>query len=504
MKSAFSLAACAAAALLLLGACHNGSSGGSSPTTYYGYLIDAPAAGIYYTASPSGYGGYTDAQGSFIYAPGDRVSFYLPYRAAPSFLPLGYSNLTLPAAGNALVSVLSLPCGGQTAQVLQALNTAVAQPPNASSAPNSVLIPPLALSPTDVGNIESYLQSCGLSTGSAGTAQSMLAQAQADAGVAFSVNMANAAYASNLLANAPGFAAQAAYDAASSSPSLAFLNGATVLSLSTITSGGSAIPVGTRQAQFVSTPPGGTGTAWAITETSSQAFNALNGPAVNAYQTAASNAVSAYLSGGSGTNNAFPGSALSTASASYADTYQAFFQVSEPDGSAGFGQYYLVNNAGLNASQLSSAVFQMEGIAACSNGLPPVFAFGNGGTSYLSYCAAPGAINAGTAVHGGGTVAPASATTTASGGFAGTQPIPGVLVLQGSLCADAGSNLYVGALFGQSLGTAAGANTTVGFVNTTPGATAPSVPGGVAVLTATAIPGGTGNLPFGGSPSCGI
>ncbi len=109
--------------LSLLAAC--GGGGGGSTTvaaspTLTGVFVDAPTKGLAYTALPSGLSGVTDVDGKFKYRDGDKVSFNIATTGGD--INLGAIEMSVPTNGDAVVSVLSLPNGQASAQILQTLN----------------------------------------------------------------------------------------------------------------------------------------------------------------------------------------------------------------------------------------------------------------------------------------------------------------------------------------------------------------------------------------------
>jgi len=111
--------------LSLLAACGGGGGGGGSTTvaaspTLTGVFVDAPTKGLAYTALPSGLSGVTDVDGKFKYRDGDKVSFNIATTGGD--INLGAIEMSVPTNGDAVVSVLSLPNGQASAQILQTLN----------------------------------------------------------------------------------------------------------------------------------------------------------------------------------------------------------------------------------------------------------------------------------------------------------------------------------------------------------------------------------------------
>ena len=117
--------------LSLLVACGGGGGGGNvigdsgSPAvvasqTLTGVFVDAPTKGLAYTALPSGLSGVTDVDGKFKYRDGDKVSFKITTTGGD--INIGTILMSVPTNGDAVVSVLSLPNGQASAQILQTLN----------------------------------------------------------------------------------------------------------------------------------------------------------------------------------------------------------------------------------------------------------------------------------------------------------------------------------------------------------------------------------------------
>jgi hypothetical protein len=117
--------------LSLLVACGGGGGGGTvigdsgSPAvvasqTLTGVFVDAPTKGLAYTALPSGLSGVTDVDGKFKYRDGDKVSFKITTTGGD--INIGTILMSVPTNGDAVVSVLSLPNGQASAQILQTLN----------------------------------------------------------------------------------------------------------------------------------------------------------------------------------------------------------------------------------------------------------------------------------------------------------------------------------------------------------------------------------------------
>lgn len=104
----------------VLAACGGGGGGGGiTPTTQTGVFVDAPVAGLCYSAAPSGTKGSTNAAGEYGYVAGDTVTFAIPAatgNCAGTTIALGA------VAASAQTFVLSLPNGARAAEVLNALN----------------------------------------------------------------------------------------------------------------------------------------------------------------------------------------------------------------------------------------------------------------------------------------------------------------------------------------------------------------------------------------------
>jgi len=115
-----------------LTACGGGGGGGSTAVsepvnpavvaspTLTGVFVDAPTKGLVYKALPSGLSGVTDVDGKFKYRDGDKVSFSIATTGGD--INLGSIMMSVPANRDAVVSVLSLPNGQASAQILQTLN----------------------------------------------------------------------------------------------------------------------------------------------------------------------------------------------------------------------------------------------------------------------------------------------------------------------------------------------------------------------------------------------
>ena len=118
--------------LFFLAACGGGGGGGSTAVsdqgnpavvaspTLTGVFVDAPTKGLVYKALPSGLTGVTDFDGKFKYRDGDKVSFNIATTGGD--INLGSIMMSVPPNGDAVVSVLSLPNGQYSAQILQTLN----------------------------------------------------------------------------------------------------------------------------------------------------------------------------------------------------------------------------------------------------------------------------------------------------------------------------------------------------------------------------------------------
>jgi hypothetical protein len=107
-----------------LASCGGGSgssSSGGTPGALGGQYIDAPTAGLGYTASPSGLTGVTDASGNFSFVAGDTVSFSVQSSDKSVTVPLGNVAPVAPngTGSKSIVSVLTLPNGNEIAQAIQ-------------------------------------------------------------------------------------------------------------------------------------------------------------------------------------------------------------------------------------------------------------------------------------------------------------------------------------------------------------------------------------------------
>jgi hypothetical protein len=145
--------------LSLLAACGGGGGGSTalgdpgSPTvvaspTLTGVFVDAPTKGLAYTALPSGLSGVTDVDGKFIYREGDKVSFKITTTGGG--INIGAIVMSVPTNGDAVVSVLSLPNGQASAQILQTLN-------KGNSA--NIDVSNVSLSAEDVTALNAYIDS---------------------------------------------------------------------------------------------------------------------------------------------------------------------------------------------------------------------------------------------------------------------------------------------------------------------------------------------------------
>ncbi len=86
----------------------------TTPSTLSATFVDPPTKGLYYTDSPSGITGTTDATGAFNYQSGDTVSFFVATPggnvALESYKPVAPLN-----GGSPVLSVLALPNGSANA-----------------------------------------------------------------------------------------------------------------------------------------------------------------------------------------------------------------------------------------------------------------------------------------------------------------------------------------------------------------------------------------------------
>jgi hypothetical protein len=143
-----------------LTACGGGGGGGSTAVsepgnpavvasaTLTGVFVDAPTKGLAYKALPSGLSGVTDVDGKFKYRDGDKVSFSIATTGGD--INLGTIMMSVPSNGDAVVSVLSLPNGQASAQILQTLN-------KGNSA--NIDVSNLSLSAADVTALNAYIDS---------------------------------------------------------------------------------------------------------------------------------------------------------------------------------------------------------------------------------------------------------------------------------------------------------------------------------------------------------
>ena len=145
--------------LSLLAACGGGGGGetvigdSGSPAvvasqTLTGVFVDAPTKGLAYKALPSGLSGVTDVDGKFKYRDGDKVAFKIATTGGD--INLGAIVVSVPTNGDAVVSVLSLPNGQASAQILQTLN-------KGNSA--NIDVSNVSLSTADVTALNAYIDS---------------------------------------------------------------------------------------------------------------------------------------------------------------------------------------------------------------------------------------------------------------------------------------------------------------------------------------------------------
>ncbi len=155
-----------------------GGGGGSSqivgsttanPSALSATFVDPPTKGLYYTDSPSGITGTTDANGAFSYQAGDTVSFFVATPggnvALGSYRPVAPLN-----GGSPVLSVLALPNGQAVAHTLQLLNRGAAGNEDLSG---------LTLSASDVQNLNSLIADGSTDQGL--TADQVFSNAQSDA-----------------------------------------------------------------------------------------------------------------------------------------------------------------------------------------------------------------------------------------------------------------------------------------------------------------------------------
>ena len=112
-------------ATLVLAAC-GGSDDVQAPVQSGMFLSAAPVKGLYYEASPSGEKGITDAQGTFRFAPGDDVTFYLDADSMAKTAKLESTRLELgTAAGAGVLTPIDITRheGGMLTDVLQVLQS---------------------------------------------------------------------------------------------------------------------------------------------------------------------------------------------------------------------------------------------------------------------------------------------------------------------------------------------------------------------------------------------
>ena len=153
-----SVSAVALAAWLVV-ACGGGGSGGdaSGPTpvtSLQGQYVDAPTAGLTYSASPSGLSGTTDENGYFRFVAGDTVTFSVSSADGSVTVPMGTIAPPSPVAGanTSIVSVLNLPNGHETAQAIQ------------SFAAGGSDFRSVSISPADASALSDYISSGGVTT----------------------------------------------------------------------------------------------------------------------------------------------------------------------------------------------------------------------------------------------------------------------------------------------------------------------------------------------------
>lgn len=115
--------------------------------------MDAPTAGLTYVSSPSGLAGTTDENGYFRFVEGDTVTFSVTSSDGSVTIPMGVTSPPTPAAGaTAIVSVLALPNGNETAQVIQ------------SFAAGGSDFRTVSISASDAGALRDFITSGGVTT----------------------------------------------------------------------------------------------------------------------------------------------------------------------------------------------------------------------------------------------------------------------------------------------------------------------------------------------------
>jgi hypothetical protein len=139
--------------LCLLAACGGGGGELGNPAvvalaTLTGVFVDAPTKGLAYKALPSGLSGVTDVDGKFKYRDSDKVSFSVATTGGD--INLGTIMMSVPSNGDAVISVLSLPNGQASAQILQTLN-------KGNSA--NIDVSNVSLSAADVTALNAYIES---------------------------------------------------------------------------------------------------------------------------------------------------------------------------------------------------------------------------------------------------------------------------------------------------------------------------------------------------------
>ena len=180
-RSRTSIAARAALALAAawLSGCGGGGGSGSTPPPSYSTsaFVDAPVAGVCYTASPSGAHGATATDGSYSYLAGDTVTFWIDgsgsgctgsSSTASTSVALGSTQPT-----GATTFVLTLNGGAQVADTVSALNVGTASAMNVAG---------LRLNANDVANLMVFIGSGGsaLPASAAGSIDNFYAAIQAD------------------------------------------------------------------------------------------------------------------------------------------------------------------------------------------------------------------------------------------------------------------------------------------------------------------------------------
>ncbi len=141
----------------VLSACGAGGAGDGSAAFLNSTFLDAPTAGLCYSASPSNKTGTTASDGTYEYRPGDQVTFWIDGGGSgcanttansPTSVRLGS---VVPTATRTFV--LAFQEGPQIADTLTALNVGSASAMNVGG---------LKLNATDVGNLNNYVSNSGV------------------------------------------------------------------------------------------------------------------------------------------------------------------------------------------------------------------------------------------------------------------------------------------------------------------------------------------------------